>query len=399
MPEARLVVFSTLFPHPGQANAGVFIRERMFRVGQHIPLVVVAPVPWFPFQGVIRKFKPHFRPKAPKEEEQQGFKIYYPRFFSIPGWFKFMDGLFMAMGSYPLMARLKREFKFNIIDAHFAYPDGRAATLLKRWLNVKSTITLRGTELSHSGSWLRRIFLVQALKEADQIISVSNSLKQHAVGLGIAEEKIDVIGNGVDTTKFSPLDKQIARSELDLPINGKVLITVGGLCERKGFHRVLEVIPDLLKDYPDLIYLIVGGPSGEGDWTDRLKKMVLDLKLVQHVRFLGTMPAEAVSRPLSAADVFVLATRNEGWANVILEAMACELPVVATDVGGNSEVVSSHDVGTIIPFDDSSALYKALSDALATSWNAEDIRGYAESNSWDSRVTVLRNTFTKLVSE
>ena len=82
-----LVVFSTLFPHAGQPNAGIFIRERMFRVGRILPLVVVAPVPWFPFQRVIRLFRPHFRPVAPYHEVQQGFDVYHPRFFSVPGFF------------------------------------------------------------------------------------------------------------------------------------------------------------------------------------------------------------------------------------------------------------------------------------------------------------------------
>ncbi len=396
MTEPRLIVFTTLFPHPGQPNAGVFIRERMFRVGQHLPLVVVAPVPWFPFQGLIRKFKPHFRPEAPREEEQQGFKVYHPRFFSIPGLLKFMDGLFMALGSYTLMVRLKREFHFNVIDAHFAYPDGYAAAVLKRWLGVKATITLRGTEVPHSKTKLRRLLLIKALKEADQIFSVSNSLKQHAIRLGIPGNKIQVVGNGVDTKKFFPLDKEKVRDELGIPQDAKVLITVGGLCERKGFHRVLKVIPELLTRHDNLHYFIVGGPSAEGDWTEKLKQMVTDLKLEMRVQFLGTLPSDQIKKPLSAADVFVLSTRNEGWANVILEAMACGLPVVATDVGGNAEVVSKETLGSIVSFDDDDALQQAISKWLESPVNREVVSLYVSENSWDTRVASLLASFHSL---
>ena len=171
----RLVVFSTLFPHPGQPNAGVFIRERMFRVARVLPLVIVAPVPWFPLQSLIRRWRPHFRPAAPRHEVQDGIEVWHPRFFSIPGLFKSFDGLFMAWGSWFTLQRLKKQFQFNLIDAHFAYPDGYAATLLGRWLNVPVTITLRGTEIRHANDARLRPRLVRALQQAARVFSVSDS--------------------------------------------------------------------------------------------------------------------------------------------------------------------------------------------------------------------------------
>jgi glycosyltransferase involved in cell wall biosynthesis len=110
------------------------------------------------------------------------------------------------------------------------------------------------------------------------------------------------------------------------------------------------------------------------------------------------MAAEKLSQPLSAADVFVLSTRNEGWANVLLEAMACGLPVVATDVGGNSEVVSTPSLGTIVPFDNHPALLAAVGAALQKDWDRASIRAYAEANTWDSRVATLVKEFRNLVS-
>jgi glycosyltransferase involved in cell wall biosynthesis len=107
------------------------------------------------------------------------------------------------------------------------------------------------------------------------------------------------------------------------------------------------------------------------------------------VHFLGAYPSDRLKLPLSAADVFVLATSYEGWANVFLEAMACGLPVVATDVGGNAEVVCRGDLGTIVPFGDASALASALAAALARKWDRDAIAGYAQQNSWDSRIAVL----------
>lgn len=394
--EPKIVVFSSLYPSQIRPNAGVFIRERMSKVAEQLPLVVVSPVPWFPLQGLIRLCKPEFRPQPATFERQQGIDVYYPRFLSIPGLLKSWDGLFMALGSFLTLYRLRKQFQFNIIDAHFAYPDGYAATLLGKWFAVPVTITLRGTEVPQSKRPQIRTRLLQALENATQIFSVSESLKHHVVELGADAEKIQRIGNGVDTKKFYPVDKQEARQQLELPEDAKVLISVGGLVDRKGFHRVLEVLPTLVKQYPNLIYLIVGGPSPEGNISERLRQQVKDLDLVEHVRFLGSLPSDQLKTPLSASDVFVLATANEGWANVFLEAMACGLPVITTDVGGNAEVVNDEALGAIVTFGDPQALQKALSAALEKTWDKTEILKYAKANAWQQRVDKLVVEFKRL---
>jgi glycosyltransferase involved in cell wall biosynthesis len=394
--EPRIVVLTTLFPHAAQPTAGLFIRERMFRVAKLVPLTVVAPIPWFPFQGLVRKWKPHFRPKAPVMETQDGIEVWRPRFVSVPGAFKWLDGFFLAVGCLPTLLRLRRTFAFNVIDAHFAYPEGYAATLLGRWLRVPVCISLRGTEVPLARDPRRRHRMIQALKHATRIFSVSDSLKRHAASLGVASDKIAVVGNGVDTDKFHRLDKQAARQSLGLDLDTPVLVSVGALVERKGFHRVIECLPALRRRFPGLRYLVVGGAGPEGDWSARLRSSVIDLELHDCVVFLGTLAPEELSVPLSAADVFVLATRNEGWANVFLEAMACGLPVVTTDVGGNAEVVANANLGTVVPFGQADQLERAIADALVRDWDRDAIVAYAESNHWDRRVKTLAEAFAEI---
>lgn len=391
-------VFTSLFPHAGRPNAGLFVRERMFRVGKHLPLVVIAPVPWFPFQKILRRWRPHFRPDAPRQEIQQGFEVYYPRFLSIPGFFKFLDGFFMALGSLPVLWQLRHRFNLKIIDAHFAYPDGYAASLLGKWLHVPVTITLRGTEARLARSSLYRYLMNRALNRAARIFSVSDSLKKVVMAIGIPEEKILIVGNGVDLDKFHKIDQIDARKDLKIAEGTPVLVSVGGLCERKGFHRVIECLPGLIDTYPNLQFLIIGGASAEGDWTEKLKQLVVELKLEKNVRFLGVLPPDRLKIPLSAADVFVLATRNEGWANVFLEAMACGLPVITTDVGGNAEVISHAALGQLVPFGDQQALSSAIDNALKNDWDRGKIMEYASQNSWGGRVAVLIEEFVKIAT-
>jgi teichuronic acid biosynthesis glycosyltransferase TuaC len=383
-----VLVLTTVFPNTAQPNLGLFVRERMFRVARELPLVVVAPVPWFPFQGLVSQWRPGFRPMPSCREEQQGIEVLHPRFFSVPGMFKWADGFLLALSCLPVLWRLRRRFQFRVIDSHFAYPDGYAATWLGRWLSCPVTITLRGTEPTLSRYPWRRRLILKAVERADRVFSVSDSLGEFLHGLG-AQKAIRRVGNGVDLDRFFPEPQAAARQRVGIPPEAKVLVTVGGLCERKGFHRVIEALPGLLRRYPGLIYLVVGGASPEGDWTERLRIQARDLGLEGNVRFLGAVDPDELRWPLSAADLFVLATRNEGWANVLLEAMACGLPVVTTDVGGNSEVVERPELGSLVPFGDPAALERALVDALRKHWDSAAIRRWAASNSWDQRVKTL----------
>ena len=393
----QVVTLSSLFPSERQPMAGLFVRERAFRLGARLPLAVVAPQPWFPLQGLLRRWKPGFRPGAPAREQQRGFEVQFPRFLSVPGALKSLDGFFMALAAWPRLRALQRAGRLDVIDAHFGYPDGRAASLLARWLGVPYTVTLRGTETRHAQDAALRPALQAALRGAARVFSVSDSLRQVALQLGVAPERAIVVGNGVDLARFHPVPQAEARAALGLPAQGPVLVSVGGLCERKGFHRVLACLPRLRERHPGLKYLIVGGPSPEGDWTAQLQQQVRELALGDSVVFAGPQPPDALRQWLSAADVFVLATRNEGWANVFLEAMACGLPVVTTRVGGNAEVVNAPERGAVVPFGDEPALEAAIDAALRTPWNRAHIRAYAEANTWDRRIEVLEREFRALV--
>ena len=393
---AELVVFSSLFPSAARPGAGIFIRERMFRVAQHRSLVVVSPQPWFPGQGLIRIWRPDYRPPAPTFEIQQNIQVYRPRFFSVPGLLRRWDGCAMALASYRLLRRLKNE-GVRLIDAHFAYPDGEAATRLGRWLNLPTTITLRGTEVPHSKNPALRPRLIRALQAATRVFSVSQSLRQLAIELGVSEVNTEVVGNGVDITRFHPIARDAARRRYKMSPRAQILISVGGLVERKGMHRVIACLPELIQRHPDLHYLIVGGGSAEGDMRAELDAQVAALGLAERVHFLGSLAPDELKWPLSAADVFVLATRNEGWANVFLEAMACGLPVISTDVGGNAEVVCRPDLGSIVPFDDEEALRQALDDALNKTWDRLAIIEYAHANQWDKRVAQLLRAFDTIL--
>ena len=392
----RVLVLSSLFPSAEEPLAGLFIRERMLRVAQRLPVSIVAPVPWFPLQGIIRRVRPHFRLTRPVDGIEDGVAVARPCYPSLPGPI-LLDGWGMAVGAGPVVRRtLANAAGPWIIDAHFAYPDGYAAYLLARRHGVPYTVTLRGTEVRHARMPAIRRRISLTMRSAARVFAVSDSLRQVGVGLGAEPARAIVVPNGVDTNRFRPLPRDEARRRLGIPPDARVLVTVGGLVRRKGFHRVIDRMAGLRARHGNVMYLVVGGASREGDDGPELRARAAGLG--DAVRFLGALPPDELRLPLSAADVFVLASANEGWANVLLESMACGTPVVASDVGGNREVVADPSVGTVFPLDDESALDAALDRALRRSWDRDTILAYAGRNSWQARVDTLVAEFEAVAS-
>ncbi|MDR2092155.1 MAG: glycosyltransferase [Azoarcus sp.] len=391
-------VLSSLFPSSVQPHAGLSIRERMFRVARRLPLFVVAPTPWVPWQDAMKKYlnKPHFRPGAPEYEEQQGIPVWYPRFLSVPGVFRCCDGRTMAMAAYRRFAAMRHAGHLDVIDAHFAYPDGYAAVLLGRKLGVPVTITLRGAEARQVQSPRLAPKLREALMSATKVFAMGESLRQLAIGMGVPDERAETISDGVDVGNFRPHDRGEARAALGLTPEVPVLISAGWPVDEKGCHRVIEVLPSLVRRWPGLVYLIVGAGALAGHDDTALKAHAVRLGLGGAVRFLDDLPLNEFPGPLSAADVFVLATHTGSGSSAFLEAMACGLPVVTTEVGVSREAVCRPDLGELVPFGEPLVLEAALDRALSRPWDRAAIRRYAETNSWDGRIGRLCRVFSEL---
>lgn len=369
----------------------------MFNVARHVPIVVVSPQPWSPFDWLVRLFRGSFRPRVPGFEIMDGIEVYRPRWLSLPGFAKRLDGWLMWRGSERLVRKLHARFEATLIDAHFLYPDGWAASQVGRRLGLPVTITLRGSK----DEWLigtdRERFLVEAMNSASRLFSVSESLKCNvAERLGIDANKVAVIGNGVDVSRFFPVNRAEARQRLGLSKDAKVLIGVGGLVPRKGFQRVIPLVAGLRKRHPDLVYLVVGGGTTQADMSSELKALASECGVGDAVVFCGPQRPSDLRLYYSAADVFVLATEHEGWANVFLEAMACGLPVITTRVGGNAEVVSQPTLGELVDWWDAEAFAEAIDRALSRDWDRAAIIEYARSNGWEARVERLVAEFKEV---
>jgi glycosyltransferase involved in cell wall biosynthesis len=192
--------------------------------------------------------------------------------------------------------------------------------------------------------------------------------------MGVDSTKITTLRNGVDLRLFRPLDRGGARQRW--AADGHTIVSVGWLIERKGHHLVIEA----LKSLPGVTLLI----AGEGELRGRLERQVAREGLSRRVRLLGQVPHEDLPSLYNAADALVLASSREGWANVLLEAMGCGTPVVATDVWGTAEVVGAPEAGVLIKERSGAAVAAGLRTLFECKPDRETTRRYAEHFSWDA---------------
>jgi teichuronic acid biosynthesis glycosyltransferase TuaC len=374
----RLLVFSTVFPNAAQPHHGIFVRERMRGLPEDVEVRVVAPVSWFPFVSGLR---PGYRPSVPREEVQDGVRVLHPPFLSVPRFFKCLDGLFLFLSSWSTLRKLRKEFPFEAIDAHFIYPEGLAAVLLGKVFRVPVMITLRGLLPLLIPFRLRRPQLRFALHAAARVIAVSDSLKQDALSLGLRNDQVRVIENGIDSDLFQALDRAEARSRLGLPADGPLLVSVGTLSPRKGFHLVIEALPALAARFPGIRFAIVGGAGAEGAQEAELRRLAQDLGVADRVIFAGPQKREKLADWYSAADLSVLASGHEGCPNVVLESLSCGTPVVATPVGDIPRLLADPEVGRIVERE-VPALTEAIAASLARSWDRDRVRARIADRTW-----------------
>jgi glycosyltransferase involved in cell wall biosynthesis len=215
------------------------------------------------------------------------------------------------------------------------------------------------------------------------VVAVADYLRQVAAGIGVPADRIRVIPNGVDLISFAPAKRDQARRMSGLPDDATILLTVGAVYSWKGQHLVIEALPFLRKQYPGILYLLVGGSRAEeSSYVPSLKRRVAELGLEEHVRFVGSRPHAELVRWFNAADLFVLPTRSEGCPNVLLESLACGVPVVATEVGGVPEIIRHGRDGLLVPYGDLPALRDALQSALDRRWDRQALVERAREFDW-----------------
>jgi glycosyltransferase involved in cell wall biosynthesis len=368
--------FSTLYPNPETPFHGIFVENRLRHLIQsgEVAAMMVAPVPWFPFKHQTFGRYASFA-RVPYEEQRRGVTVLHPRYPRMPKVGMSSAPFLMYAALRKLCAEiLKARFRFDLIDAHYFYPDGVAAALLGQSLGKPVVITARGTDVNLIPEYgVPRRLVRWAAARAAGVVAVSGALRERLIELGVPGSRVEVLRNGVDLELFAPQDRAVARRELGLNAAGRLVLSVGWLIPRKGHDLAIRAAAAM----PEVTLLIVG----EGPEANTLKCLAERLGSSDRIRFLGSMPQERLARVYSAADVLLLASSREGLPNVVLEALACGTPVVATAVWGTPEVVAPQ-VGRLVRDRTPAAIAGALGALLADPPPRATVRAYAERFAW-----------------
>ncbi len=385
----KILTFTNLYPNAQQPTNGIFVETRLRQLRAHYPEVealVIAPVPWFPLKGA--RYGAYGRmAQIPREEERHGIRILHPRYPLLPKIGMSSAPFLMAWALTPVLRRVIAEgFDFDLIDAHYYYPDGVAATMLGKKLCKPVVITGRGTDIHLIPKYrLPRRLILGAARAASASITVAAALKTELIRLGAQAEKIHVLRNGVDLEYFHPLERVSLRQRLG--ISGKTLLSVGNLLELKGHHLVIEAMRAL----PECNLLVVGS----GPLEPRLHALLAQHALADRVTLIARVGQEQLRDYYAAADALILASSREGWPNVLLESMACGTPVVATNIWGTPEIVTAPEAGVLIPERTPAAIAAGVRQLLAHYPDRAATRRYAERFGWretsDGQMALFRS--------
>jgi glycosyltransferase involved in cell wall biosynthesis len=388
----QLLTFTNLYPNSEQPRHGLFVEQRLRHLlaTGRVRSRVVAPVPWFPFDGRIFGGYGEFS-RIPLRELRGGIEVAHPRHVVLPK---------VGMSAAPLLMRLGVErtirrivaggYDFQAIDAHYFYPDGVAATMIGLRLGRPVVVTARGSDVNViPANAAARRQIVWSARRCAEVVTVSRALKDRLVELGVAPERITVLRNGVDLERFRPMAREEARRRTQ--IEGATLLTVGHLNEAKGHGIAIDALALL----PDVRLVVVGeGPRGES-----LRRRARELGVAERVRFVGAVAPDELPSYYSAADALVLASRNEGMANVLLESLACGTPVIGTAVGGSPEVVCRPEAGVLMQRRDARALAAAWHELLARGPDRAATRRFAEGFGWEATTRGQLEIFSRVAAD
>jgi teichuronic acid biosynthesis glycosyltransferase TuaC len=375
----NVLVVSRLYPRPSDPVLGIFVEEEVRELSRHCQIKVISPVPWFP---PLRRFHRWYAySQAPEREIIEGVEVLRPRVVLLPRNLLFpLMGFSFYLSLRRLLSKLAWEQPPDLIHAHMAYPDGFAAVLLGQALGCPTVVSVHGGDVNlYFRHFFGRRLGLWTISHADRVITASESLLHAVVNEhGADARKITVIPAGVDVSRFTPMPLDKAEDKLGLARGASRILYVGGITEAKGIEYLLKAFARLLRESPESAQLCL---VGDGDHLEAARLSVQQLGIAASVTFVGKRPNQEIPAWINASEVLVLPSLSEGFGVVLIEAMACGKPVVATNCGGPEDIVTP-ETGILVAPRDEVALAEALTAVLANGhrFSAQTIRQYAVDN-------------------
>lgn len=345
----RILFISNLYPNHLHPTMAAYNRQQIAALREYCDVDVISPIPW---PELINQ-----RLKQP-DREGNGTFVHHPNYYYTPrilrGWY----GDFFYHSVNRVATQLLDDKQFDLIYSSWLYPDSWAAAKLARRYNLPLFVKVHGTDVNRlkPGTSITQRSL-QVAHQAEKVICVSNALKDRLIELGIPENKLEVLYNGVDYAIFHSMDRADIRRQLKLEPDEFLVLYVGNLKKEKGLEELITAF----KAVSDVVImksrLIIIGSGGYGPSAEQLAS---SFNLTDIVEFLGSIPLETIALWMNAASVLCLPSYMEGVPNVVLEALSCGTKVVATRVGGIPELDKGDGMLTLVKARESTLLAEAL---------------------------------------
>lgn len=367
--QRSILAISSLYPRPARPLFGIFNYQALRELSSIARLSLISPVSW------IDRVRDHLSPgtvRGGAGESPAGSASdpapHYSTYFTIPFAGRGMNGYFQYRSMLPAARRMHARSAFEFILSYWVYPDGYAAHLLSRSLGIPYAVVALGSDLNIMGhSPQTRAHVRTALGGAARVLSVSEALRNEALAQGAARERCRVVPNGIDPARFARRPRDEIRDRLGIARDERVIVFIGNLEPIKGVDILLDALSRIDENRPSAI--IIGG----GRHRRAFERRADELKLAGTVTFTGPVPHEDAALFLNAADFLVLPSRFEGCPNVILEALACGTPVIASAVGGIPELVTRPEQGILVPPEAPADLARAIEAGFSRDWPRDDI--------------------------
>jgi glycosyltransferase involved in cell wall biosynthesis len=355
-----LLLFTSLYPWPWEPTRAVFNRQQYAALEEQLRVDYLIPVPFFLW----------FRHLPMLWRDMRGTRRRYFPFFYVPGALRSWNPWFMALSIVICVVPLLKLWRAPVVMASWAYPDALGCALLQPLCRFRLLIQCLGSDVNvHGEDPRRRRQLARGFRRAEAVITVSEDLARKVRAIEPTATAITVY-NGVDFARF-----QVA----DAPPPGTRLLFIGNLLLTKGVMELIEAFATL----PEEVTLSV---IGDGPARAAMEQRIDALNLQGRITLHGRLPHDEVARRLPGYSLLVLPSYSEGVPNVVVEALACGVPVVTTSVGGIPEVVQEH-CGLLVPPRDVPALAAALAAALERKWDARSLRESVAPLTWATNAT------------
>ena len=368
----NVLVVTNLYPNRAEPGRAPYNRQQISALQAHARIRVVAPVFWAaPGARGVASAGP---------ENWDGIQVYHPLYVYPPRLGRATHGVFYWASIARTLGRLWRQEPWDVLYGTWLFPDGVAVAKASRRYGRPFVLKAHGSDVNEVATYrVRRVLIRRAVGRAAAVVVVSRALRERLISLGIPAQKVRLLYNGVDTKRFRPLDRQWARRTLGIPEDHRLLLFVGNLKEAKGPGIFVEALGQLTRDGVEAAGTLVG----DGPYRAVVEEKIQTYRLGERIRLAGIAEHHEMPTWYAAADAVCLPSLMEGVPNVVLEALACGRPVVATAVGGIPEVMDG-TCGVLVPSRDPVAVASGLAEVLRHSWDPAALAERVANLSWDA---------------